>query len=134
MVLELPGGVPKPLREWHDAQVRVETSRDGHAVFVSAIPAGGAPTIDASRPAPDPALFEGSIPNGIAPEEVVYLPEENRFVPLGHAFSTRPNDQRYSEWAGPKTLARIAPGVVYFEDIDRPGVLRFVIGGPGDLE
>jgi hypothetical protein len=42
--------------------------------------------------------------------------------------------QRHSQWAGPRTLARLAPGVVYLEDIDATRGRRFVIGGPNDLE
>ena len=36
--------------------------------------------------------------------------------------------------SGVLSAHRIAPGVVYFEDVDKPGVRRFVIGAPGDLE
>jgi hypothetical protein len=133
MVVATPSSAPKPLREWQDAQVGLEPSTDGRAVFVSVIPAGGPPQVDPRRP-PDPSLFEADAPKGAAPEELVYLPDEDRFVTLGRPFSDRANDRRYSQWAGPKTLARIAPGVVYFEDVDRPGALRFVIGGSGDLE
>jgi hypothetical protein len=38
-----PDERPKPLREWRDAQVGVEPSADGRAVFVSVLPTGGAP-------------------------------------------------------------------------------------------
>jgi hypothetical protein len=65
---------------------------------------------------------------------LVYLPDEDRFVSLGPPFSDRANDRRYTQWAGPKTVARIAPGVVYFEDLDAPGKRRFVIGGARNLE
>jgi hypothetical protein len=131
---ESPGTPPQALREWRDAQVGVQPSPDGRAVFVSAIPAGEAPTTDARRKRPDVSLFEGPATSGTAPEELVYLPAEGRFVTVGPPFSDRAHDHRYSQWAGPKTLARIGPGVVYFEDIDDPGKRRFVVGGPGDLE
>ena len=134
MFVGTPGEAPKAVREWHDAEVGIRSSPDRRTVFISVIPAFGAPSVAAGRPLPDPARFEGSVPQGSAPEELVYVPDEDRVVSLGHPFSDRPNDQRYSVWAGAKTLARIAPGVVYFEDIDRPGVLRFVIGGSSDLE
>ena len=130
----MPGTTPKVLREWRDAQVGIHPSPDDQAVFVSVIPAEGAPAADAKRRPPDPALFEASAPAGTVPEELVYLPDEDRFLPLGPPFSNRANDQRYTQWAGPKTLARIAPGVVYFEDLDAPGKRRFVIGGTRDLE
>ena len=129
-----PGEPPKAIREWRDAQVGIEPSPDGHAIFISVIPAPGGPATDGSRHSPDPAFFEGSVPEGGNPEELVYLADEARFVSLGPPFSDRANDLRYSQWAGPSTLARIAPGVVAFEDIGAGGKRRFVIGGPGDLE
>jgi len=103
-------------------------------VFVSVIPAGGPPATNPNRRLPEAALFDGSTQAGTSPEELVYLPDENRVLSLGLPFSDRPNDHRYTQWAGPKTLARIAPGVVYFEDFDAPGERRFVIGGVRDLE
>jgi hypothetical protein len=130
----MPGTTPKVLREWRDAQVGIQPSPDDQAVFVSVIPAEGAPAADAKRRPPDPALFEASAPAGTSPEELVYLPDDDRFLPLGPPFSDRANDKRHTQWAGPKTLARIAPGVVYFEDLDAPGKRRFVIGGARDLE
>jgi len=129
-----PGEPPRAIRGWNDGQVGIEPSADGRMLFVSVIPAGGAPAIDGQRPRTDPALFEGTIPAGANPEELIYLVDEDRFVSLGPPFSGRVNDLRYSQWAGPKTLARIAPGVVALEDVDQPGKRRFVIGGPGDLE
>ena len=134
MFVGMPGATPKVLREWRDAQVGIQSSADGRAAFVSVIPAGGPPPSDVRRRPPEAALFEGSAPAGTAPEELVYLPDEDRFLRLGSPFSDRTNDLRSTQWAGPKTLARIAPGVVFFEEIDAPGKRRFVIGGPGDLE
>jgi len=129
-----PGEPPKAIREWRDAQVGVEPSQDGRTLFVSVIPAGGAPPVDGQRPRPEAALFGESVPVGGNPEEFVYFVDEARVVTLGPAFSDRPNDLRYTQWAGPKTLARIAPGVVALEDVDQPGKRRFVIGAPRDLE
>jgi hypothetical protein len=132
MFVAMPGGAPVALREWTDAQVGLELSPDRRAVFLSALPAGGAPAVDTGRRAPDPALFDGPAPLGAVPEESVYLVDEDRWIKLS-PFSERPNDLRYTQWAGPRTLARIAPGVVYFEDIDKPGEKRFVLGGEGGL-
>jgi hypothetical protein len=129
-----PGASPRAIREWRKATVGIDPSPDGRAVFISVIPTGGATVVDASRRPPDPALFAGSVPAGAVPEELVYYPAEDRFTPVGAPFSDRANDRRYSQWAGPKTLARLATGVVYFEDIDAPGQRRFVVGGPRDLE
>jgi len=132
-----PGTTPKVLREWRDARdvrVGIEPSPDGRAVLVSVIPAAAAPAGDALGRPPDPALFEGNAPAGTLPEDLVYFPDEDRFLPLGLPFSERATDLRDTQWAGPKTLARIAPGVVYFEDIDALGKRRFVIGRPGNLE
>jgi hypothetical protein len=128
------GGAPKTLREWTDAAVRIDAAPGGRALFVSVLPEISGFVADGTRFTPDPAQFRDEAPRGTVPEELVYLSDEDRFVSLGRPFSDRANDQRYSQWAGPRTLARIAPGVVYFEDIDAPGKRRFVIGGPGDLE
>ena len=67
---------------------------------------------------------------GSIPEELVYLPDDDRFVSLGEPFSSRANDLRYTQWAGPNTLARIGLGVVGFEEVGAPATRRFVIGGP----
>jgi len=130
----MPGAPPKVPREWRDAQVGIQPSPDGHAVFVSVIPAGGTPATDTNRRPSDAALFEGSASAGAMPEELAYLPDEERFVSLGPPFSDRANDQRDTQWAGPRTVARIALGVVNFEDLDAPGKRRFVIGGARHLE
>jgi ABC-type transport system involved in multi-copper enzyme maturation permease subunit len=124
-----PGAAPTALREWRNASVGLEPSPDGRAVFVSVLP-GQPESPNPKRRAPDPALFEGSVTAGTVPEELIYLPDENRFVSLGPPFSDRANDQRYTVWAGERTLARIGLGLVAFEDIDAPAKRRYVIGGP----
>lgn len=127
------GRAPLAVREWRDAQVGIRTSPDGRALFVSVI---SNPSRE-PRPGPvaeaAPAADEVPTPVGKVPEESVYRPDDGRTTELNPPFSGRPNDLRHTEWAGPKTLARIAPGVVYLEDIDAPGKRRFVIGGEADL-
>ncbi len=134
MFLAPAGKAPRTLREWTGAAIRIDPAPGGRALFVSVLPEVPGFTADGVRWSPDPAQFAGEAPRGSVPEELVYLPEEDRFVPLGRPFSDSASDQRYSQWAGGRTLARIAPGVVYFEDIDSPGKRRFVIGGERDLE
>lgn len=124
-----PGAEPIALREWQVASVGIEPSPDGRAVFVSVI-AGQSGSIEPSSLRGNPAHFVGSLPSGTVPEEVVYLPDDRRFVTLGPPFSDRSNDQRYTQWAGERTLARLSPGSVCLEDIDNPGNRRCVIGGP----
>ncbi len=128
-----PGTAPIVLREWHDAHVEYEVSPDRRAVLVNAIPVLSPPAPAGSR-VPDPALFSSVAPQGRVPEDQIYLIDQDRFVELGPAFSTRPDDFRTSQWAGPRTIARLAPGVVAFEDIDAPGKRRFAIGSASDLE
>jgi len=134
MFIGTPGERPTPVREWEDAQVGIEPAPGGKALFVSVLPAVGGPATDPERSRPDPALFEDPIERGTAPEELVYLVDEARFVKIANPFSARSNDLRYTQWAAPETLARVAPGVVVFEDVKEPGKRRFVIGGPSDLE
>jgi hypothetical protein len=129
-----PGGAPRAVREWEDAEVGLQISPDGGAVFVSVIPSPGPHPVDPSRPRPPTSLFESEVPRGRAPEELVYLPVEDRFLSLGAPFSDRASDRRYTEWAAPRTLARIGVGIVALESIDTPGVRRFAIGRPSDLE
>jgi hypothetical protein len=129
-----PGAPPKVVREWRDSKVGLEPSPDGQAVFVSVLPSGAPPATDANLQLPAAALFEGVADTGASPEELVYFPDEDRVLSLVPPFSDRSNDHRYTQWAGPKTLARIAPGVVFFEDVDAPGKRRFALGGPRDLE
>jgi ABC-type transport system involved in multi-copper enzyme maturation permease subunit len=129
LLIATPGAPPAAVREWRVATVGIETAPDGRAVFVSVIKAG-AGFVEPSSRRGDPANFEGTVFAGAVPEEVVYLADENRFVTPGPPFSTVANDQRYTQWAGGKTLARISSGSVYLQDIERPGQGRYVIGGP----
>lgn len=124
-----PGAEPTALREWQVASVGIEPSPDGRAVFVSVIE-GQSGSVEPSSLRGDPAHFVGSLPAGAVPEEVVYLPDDHRFATLGPPFSDRSNDQRYTQWASEKTLARLSLGSVCLEDIDDPGKRRCVIGGP----
>jgi hypothetical protein len=125
---------PQPLREWTAAAVHVDAAPGGQAFFVSVLPEIPNVTSDGTHFVPDLRQFAGEVPAGAIPEELVYLTTENRFIRPGPPFSDHPNDLRYTLWAGSKTLARIAPGVVFFEDLDAPGRRRFVIGGASDLE
>jgi hypothetical protein len=134
MFVAAAGQRPQPLREWTGAAVHVDAAPGGRACFVSVLPEGSSAVNENARFVPDLSQFAGDVPAGAVPEELVYLTTENRFVRLGPPFSDRANDLRYTLWAGSGTLARIAPGVVYLEDIDAPGTRRFVIGGPSDLE
>jgi hypothetical protein len=129
MLIAEPGAAPAAVREWQAATVGIETSPDGRAVFVSVITAQ-AGVFDPSRRPGHAAHFEGTVPTGAVPEEVIYVADQNRFMTPGPPFSSVANDQRYTQWAGGKTLARISLGSVYLEDIGRPGQGRYVIGGP----
>ncbi|HZN54888.1 MAG TPA: hypothetical protein VFB67_06155 [Candidatus Polarisedimenticolaceae bacterium] len=128
MFVASPGEMPRTLREWSDASVGIVPSPDATAFFVSVLPRMAGPMPGQGRPGPDPALFAGEAPAGAVPEEAVYRVSEDRWQVL-EVFSTKPNDLRDTQWVGPKSLARMAPGTVYFEDIDAPGKKRFVLGG-----
>jgi ABC-type transport system involved in multi-copper enzyme maturation permease subunit len=129
-----PGAKPVALLEWQDAQVGIDVAPDGKSLFISVLPAPGGPAVDNETIPPDPSLFESPAEQGAVPEELVYLVDEDRFVRLKAPFSIQPSDFRYTQWAASGTLARLAPGVVAFEDVKDPGHPRFVIGGPSDLE
>jgi ABC-2 family transporter protein len=127
------GGTPRAIREWAAARVGLSPSPDRRSLFVSVLPSEGRAPVPTPRDEEVISPPERQVGHGKIPEEIVYVADADRFIDLGPPFSDRMNDLRHTEWAGPKTLARIAPGVVYFEDIDAPGKRRFVLGGPGDL-
>jgi ABC-type transport system involved in multi-copper enzyme maturation permease subunit len=128
MVME-PNGSPVAVREWKASHVRLEPSPDAHSVLISVLPA------DVSEPPSedlDPSAFESPAESGQVPEEGVLDVASGRWTPLT-VFSRVNNDQRFTMWAGPKTLARVAMDVVYFEDVGKPAEHRFVLGAESDL-
>jgi hypothetical protein len=126
-------GSQNVVRTWSHADVGIVASPDRRAIFVSVLPqrpkTGAAPAAEGTSAVRDTPMAsrEGAF------EEFVYLVDEDRIVSLGPPFSDRLSDQKYTLWAGPKTLARIAPGVVALEDLNAPGKRRFVLGSESDL-
>ena len=127
-----PGAPPTVVREWTNAMVGVGANPGRTAFLVSVLPKPPGYTEDANRPSPDAKLFEGPAPVGRVPEEGVYRVSESRWQGV-QVFSAKSNDLRNTEWAGPKTLARMGLGLVYLEETDELGKKRFVLGGEGDL-
>jgi hypothetical protein len=127
------GEVARVVRAWTADDVTLRVSPDGEAILVSALPSRyvARPNTNGNdlSQLPLPRAAHGKVP-----EEIVYIPRGRRIIELDPSFADSRRDIHYSRWAGPRTLARIAPGVVYFEDIDAPGERRFVIGGAGDIE
>jgi hypothetical protein len=133
LIVMTPGQPPKAIREWEGGNVGLDAAPDRRAVFVSVLPADPAvPPTEQTALASDPSLFAVEIPRGEVPEEGVFHASGDRWVSLS-TFSKVPLDQRYTQWAGPNTIARIADGVVFFEDLDKPAGRQFVLGGEGDL-
>jgi ABC-type transport system involved in multi-copper enzyme maturation permease subunit len=133
LIVMTPGQSPKAIREWEGGNVGLESAPDLRAVFVSALRADpGPPPSNPTAGAPESSLFAGDVPRGDVPEEGVFQTAGDRWISVP-AFSKAPLDRRYTQWAGPSTLARIASGVVYLEDIGKPAEKRFVLGGEGDL-
>ena len=133
LVVAAMDGSRKAVRTWSRADVGIVVSPDRRSIFVSVLPqrpktktASSAEATSSVRDTP-PASREGAF------EEFVYLADEDRIVSLGPPFSDRLSDQKYTLWAGPRTLARIAQGVVALEDLDAPGKRRFVLGSESDL-
>ena len=126
------GGIPSVVRRWPEADLRLAVSPDRTSLLVSVRP-NEAPQRDDAAAAP---LLPSGLPaeNGNVPEEIVYLPGPRRVVVMAPSFGKDTYDQRATQWAGPNTLARIAPGVVAFEDLDAPGKRRFVLGSARDLK
>lgn len=131
LVARLPGDADRVLRSWVDAVIGFQRSPDAKRLFVSVLPSYGTGR-SASEPGPSP----GPTPLGVTaqpPEELIYDVAAGELKNLGRPFSPRANDRRFTLWAGPTTLARVAPDVVAFEDLASLGTLRFPIGGASDL-
>jgi hypothetical protein len=125
LFLAAPGGAPSAVREWTGAHLQIDPSPDGKALLVTVF-RGEAP----SDRAADPRLFETSAPRGTVPETGIFDVVDGRWRSLA---GPGPDDTHAVRWAGPKTLAFMASGAVAFEDLDHPGVRRFVLGGEEDL-
>jgi ABC-type transport system involved in multi-copper enzyme maturation permease subunit len=133
LVVMTPGQPPRPIREWEGGNVRLDAAPDRRALFASALPADPlAPDTDPVPVASDSPLFVVDVPRGNIPEEGVFQSAGDQWISMP-VFSGVLLDQRYTQWAGPNTLARIANGVVYLEDLDKPADRRFVLGGERDL-
>ena len=127
LFLETPGQAPTVVREWRNASVSIALSTDRKSVLVSAVTFVKPPAWAPDAAQHDPRLFEGEAPQGRVPEEGIYRLGDGAWTALP-PFSERQYDGKSSDWAGPKTVAHIAAGVVAFEDIDAPGKPRFVLG------
>ena len=129
-MLEKPGGPPRVVRTWSGVEVLIDVSPDLRRILV------GIGTLTGERDAAGFILSGGFQYR----EEWVYEVAGDRWLPVarwerrGGAFRQWGNEsfdfsQYRRGWAGPRTLARMGPGLLAFEEIDSPGSIRYVFGG-----
>ena len=113
------------IREWSTVHLRLEVSPDGKALLVTA----QSWTVSSDAPA-DAALFATPVAAGSPGEAGIYSIDDGHWRTLS---PRRIDDTHFTQWAGPNTIAGTGPGVVYLEDLDHPGMRRFVLGAEEDL-
>jgi hypothetical protein len=101
----MPGTAPAVLREWTHTKASIAPSPDGRSLLVVA--------------------------GAASARELGVIRADGGWV--GLPSPSVGGKKVFATWAGPNTLARIEADVVYFEDIDKPGVKRFVLGSEADL-
>jgi hypothetical protein len=130
LLLGHPGESPEVLRGWKGVDVNLDASPDRKWLFVRTTepPTEGASDSSMCRELATPTLG-GRATDGKVPEARVYEVATGRWVDLPWWSRDGKGDARFARvWAGPRTLARTGPGFFALEDLDRPGVLRDVIG------
>ncbi len=134
LLTALPGGAPRPLREWNGADIELDPSPDRALVLVMARPASaGRGRTERREPedaAPGPDAWESPAGRGVVPELLVFEPETNRWTRLPDRLISGVAGPWRTSWAGPRTIARAGPGVVELLDLDRLDSPRYVLGGP----
>lgn len=115
LVTAQPGGVPRTLKSWSDVEIGLQVSPGHDRLLVTASKVLEEQTA---------VVLEQRIV-----QTWVYDPAGERWTELtawpdhpyrGYAYATM--------WAGPRTIARTGPGVLVFENLERPGESIPVIG------
>ena len=134
LLLGSPGEEAKVLRRWRNVDAYLEISPDRKLLFVRAGERSKDRVADDAKcPELRARSFNGLPPEGIVPEARVYEVATGRWIDLPRWKPDGMPGGRFARiWAGPRTLARTGPGFLALEDIDRPGVLRPVIGRASD--
>ena len=112
----------RTLRSWTRAQVGLSRSPDLRFLLVSAM------TFPPRAPSP-PQSEEVSYERWIYEIETgswKSLPVPRELIARAH----EPHESYDASWAGPETLAWTTSQALAFEDLDAPGKLRYVAGGP----
>jgi hypothetical protein len=134
LVLGGPGESPRALRGWRGVDISLSVSPDRKLLLArtGVPPWEYRPEESRCRGIITPAL-KGLKPEGKVPEEIVYEVASGRWIELPWwPAEEKPVSDSNRVWAGPRTLARTGPGYFALEDVDRPGVLRPVIGRATD--
>ncbi len=152
LMIGKPGEAPRTVRTWSDARAFVEPSPDRLRllVWIGSLDRS-APEVPAGQAAPSapwsPVSGDEDSIRFKCREEWVYEVAGDRWIPLplwdGEQDCSSLTSRGWyfrqlidtgtcgRSWAGPRTLMRYGQGLLAFEEFDRPGSVRFLIGGPG---
>jgi ABC-type transport system involved in multi-copper enzyme maturation permease subunit len=104
----------RTLRSWSHAQVQLRRSPDNRFLLVGAMPF------------PNPQQGEERWIYEIETGSWESLSVPRELIDMAHD----PHESYDASWAGPETLAWTTSQALAFEDLDAPGKLRYVSGGP----
>lgn len=116
LLVARPGEGPRAVAEWDRACVALERSPSGDAALLHVRSNAEAPCDDANEFDGPSIADEGAMQRRTGPEVVIYEPEGEalRVVPL----TSREREEGIDvHWAAARTLARIGPDSLTFEDV-----------------
>jgi hypothetical protein len=130
LLLARPGDTPKAVRGWRDLDVSLHVSPDRKRILVETFPRrGGVSAEDTRCKLSETALLARDLPVVSSPGAAVYDVERGTWTDLEPWRTGDFVGVRWRRlWAGPRTLARTGPGFLALEYLDRPDVVRDVIG------
>jgi ABC-type transport system involved in multi-copper enzyme maturation permease subunit len=118
-----PGQEPRVLRE-------IAHSGEKASVYLDASPDGMRALITVRERVEDSGSEDPEPPELLLARALVYDPRGETWVELTGRPQDRVNPYFSTYWAGPKTVACTGDGFIALEDVDDPGNLRYVLGGP----
>jgi hypothetical protein len=128
LLMSRPGESPSVLRGWKRAHAKIEASPDRKLLLVRTVPPGK-PELSWGCPDFTTPSLRDRVPDAEASETLVYEAATGKWVDVSWVTMHGRRYRAFSPvWAGPRTLAHTGRGLLAFEDVDRPGVLRDVIG------
>jgi hypothetical protein len=130
LLLARPGEMPKAVRRWSDLDVSLQVSPDRKLLLVEAFPRMNSLSAEETLcKVSETAVLARDLPVVSSPGTAVYDVARGTWTDLNPwRADTYVGEHWRRRWAGPRTLSRTGPGFLALEDLDRPGVVRDVIG------